>query len=207
MDKEKNVKLLTEMEKYNENPYSEALISSLSVNSKERVKSVVKMKSTDIVVDSDTGEVKDNENLVFVTKHWVDDDEFVKLYFKEMGIFFDMTKNQQVLLSYIITKLEWNKDYFYFDVNDFRQYNKMSEASIYRGLALFCEVGLLARSNMYNKYFINPVMIFKGDRIVVAKAYVRAKYPLTAAAENAKILKAKSGKFYKAINLKGDIKG
>lgn len=195
-----DVRSLNEMERFNENPFSESLVRSLGENSKERIKRIVAVGGNDMVIDGETGEVKQNNgNLVMAVKHWVDEDQFIKLYINEIGLFFSMTKSQQKLFKYILNKLEWNKDYFYFDAADFKAETGMSYPSIYKGLALLCNVGLIARSKMYIKYFINPVMMFKGDRIIVAKEYIRAKDPMGHAEEDVKKLKNKSGKFLKAI--------
>jgi hypothetical protein len=43
------------------------------------------------------------------------------------------------------------------------------------GLAVLVECGIIARSDSHFKYFINPLVVFNGDRVTFAKTYVRKK--------------------------------
>ena len=47
--------------------------------------------------------------------------------------------------------------------------------NILTGLSCLIECGIIARSNKAYKYFINPLVVFNGDRVSFAKTYIKRK--------------------------------
>ena len=43
------------------------------------------------------------------------------------------------------------------------------------GLSGLIECGIIARSDSHFKYFINPLVVFNGDRVTFAKTYIKKK--------------------------------
>jgi hypothetical protein len=198
MNKPIKIKSLQAFQKYKENPFCEALVTQLTSTGKEKITKMMAVDKSDMIINSDSGEIKPNNNLLFAEKKWVDRDEFLKLFFSEISIFFDLTKNQQKLLMYIISTLEYNKDSFLFDLDDCIEKTGMAKSTIYIGLSHFCDLKIIARSNLSVVYYINPVMMFKGDRIVVAREYVQAKYPL--ASNGKELTSGQKKKFLNSMN-------
>lgn len=50
-----------------------------------------------------------------------------------------------------------------------------SKASIYKGLAELVAAEVIARGNHENLFYINPLIIFNGDRVSYTKEFIRKK--------------------------------
>jgi uncharacterized protein YcaQ len=48
-----------------------------------------------------------------------------------------------------------------------------TEKSVFEGLSTLIECGIVARSNRHYKYFVNPLVVFNGDRVTFAKTYIK----------------------------------
>ena len=44
---------------------------------------------------------------------------------------------------------------------------------LFVGFASLVKAGIIARSEMPNMYFINPLIVFNGNRITFAKTYIK----------------------------------
>jgi hypothetical protein len=61
-------------------------------------------------------------------------------------------------------------------MNKCLSYTRYTHAnSVLSGLAVLVECGIIARSDSHFKYFINPLVVFNGDRVTFAKTYVKRK--------------------------------
>ncbi|RZK32874.1 MAG: RepA protein, partial [Hymenobacter sp.] len=106
----------------------------------------------------------------------VEEDKFAKLYLSQLASFWDLSKPAIRVFSYILTVLKPKQDLFIFIMEDCLQYaNYSSERSVFEGLTGLIEANIIARSNHHLKYYINPLVVFNGDRVTFAKTYVKKK--------------------------------
>ena len=56
-----------------------------------------------------------------------------------------------------------------------------NKKQVFEGLADLLSNGIIARGKHHNQYFINPMIIFNGNRITFAKTYVRKQMKKIAA--------------------------
>ena len=56
--------------------------------------------------------------------------------------------------------------------------------AFFEGLTGLIEANIIARSNHHLKYYINPLVVFNGDRVTFAKTYVKKKKEKEEAAKN-----------------------
>lgn len=110
----------------------------------------------------------------------VNKDQFVKLYTKNMKIFFDIKPSTQKVLMAVIDVVQKSPgcDSIYlnwFTVEDFSEENdlKVSRASFHRAMAELIEKGFLAEAEDINKFWFNPHLIFNGDRMTFIREYRR----------------------------------
>jgi predicted transcriptional regulator of viral defense system len=69
-----------------------------------------------------------------------------------------------------------NRDVFYIDYEEAKQITGYSADNIIRtGLSSLVEQGIIARSRNPYKYYINPLVVFNGDRITFAETYIKRK--------------------------------
>lgn len=158
------------LDKYRSNPFIEETI--IHIKSRSVYRGSINNKFT--VYDEDTknhGKVL-QANIYEPIK--VDTQQYVKLYVNNIGKVFDLTKTTEKVFEYILTRLQKDSDYFYFDHNDFMNYSKYkSKQSVYAGLKELIKHRIIAKCMSINKFWINPTIVFLGDRLVLMSDYQR----------------------------------
>lgn len=168
-----NVLKLSSMPVYDESPFNEALITKLNKTGRTKFDQFIAMGNKE-VVDKSTGEVSDGGDQILMGKRRVvDEDEFAKIYSNELRRHLNASKGDMEMVFYFASIMEYNVGHVWFDLEHCIENTNLSEGTIYRSLANLCKAGVIARSNRHYKYFINPIVMFKGDRVVVVQEYVR----------------------------------
>jgi len=135
-------------------------------------KKLVRMGTNRQAALSEDGEYL-GESFMAISKK-VDKEEFVKVFKDQILLIFDLTKTAQKILVYIIKSLGINKDYVVFDKNKAKEISGLSStASIYAGLAELMSKEVLAKSNVPLMYYINPAIIFNGDRLTIVNRWIK----------------------------------
>ena len=112
----------------------------------------------------------------------VDEDEFVKVYTKNIKAIFDLKPTAQRVLQYLITQLQktpnadaiylaWVGAEEYFSENDI----KTSRASFHRALSELIQKCFLAESTKPNMFWFNPNLFFNGNRLTLVHEYRKIK--------------------------------
>jgi len=154
--------------RYETNPFLTEL--ELVVSSKRVVISSMG-KDDHILVNQSTGEIHGTS---VVTYKKVDNDEFVKLFSKNIALTFDLTTAGIKALNILIWSVQntaIQKDTVVLDqiaFNDFIKSNnklKMTLRTFQRGLNELEKSKIIAKTVRKGWYFINPNFVFNGDRI------------------------------------------
>lgn len=108
----------------------------------------------------------------------VDENEFIKIYTKNIRAIFDLKPTAQRVLQYLITELQKtpNADAVYLawvGAEDyFSEMNiKSSRASFHRALTELIQKGFLAESTKPNMFWFNPNLFFNGNRLTFIHEY------------------------------------
>lgn len=158
------VVLFKDLPTYDHNPF---IAEILSIKMKNKT---IEMGSRGTVVFNSDGEQYAETRMVIRKK--VDKEEFVKVFKDQISILFELTKTAQKILTYFIKSLGINKDFVIFDRQKAKEYSGLcSDASIYRGLGELIQKNVIAKSTLTQVYYINPKIIFNGDRLVVINAW------------------------------------
>lgn len=122
----------------------------------------------------------------FIKTIEIDEAVFVKFYINKFSQFYDLTKSAKKVLGYILIKcIIPNKDIFYIDFQEAREITGYSSDNIIRsGLSSLVEHSIIARSTNSYKYFINPLVLFNGDRVSFALSYVKKRKNLSESDKN-----------------------
>lgn len=124
------------------------------------------------VVNPDSGEIMGQTT--FMRQIEVDEDQFAKLYLTQFQAFFDLTTAGIRVFGYIMTCMRPRNDMIFFDLEDCKAYTKYnSKVSIYKGLAELVLGGIIARGRNDNLYFVNPLIVWNGDRVRFVNEYVK----------------------------------
>ncbi|GAA4461157.1 hypothetical protein GCM10023189_36480 [Nibrella saemangeumensis] len=158
---------------FNENPFVEQAINDIKVVRKTQV---VRPENRDEIqmITSTDGEI--TGYTAFMRFVELDEERFAKVYLSQFTAFWELTKPAIRVFGYILSILKPKQDEFFLEMDKCLAYTKYTHAnSVLSGLAVLVECGIIARSNSHFKYFINPLVVFNGDRVTFAKTYVKKK--------------------------------
>lgn len=105
--------------------------------------------------------------LAIVTTGNNDREYFSKIYDNAILYILTLKETERKLLAFIATRcLEFDSGVFMFHIEKYMDDEKVSRTVAYRALQGLIKAQIIARkTNNSNYYFVNPAIIFKGDRI------------------------------------------
>lgn len=174
MKKERYSTALTDFRLNKENPFLEQAVEKVQNNIVKRYKTASKTGEKAILkaFDENTGEILGHTQ--FIRQVEVDEEQFAKLYLSNFSAFFDLKPQAIRVFGYILTQLIPNRDEFIFFNDEAMEYTGYkSSTSVRIGLTSLLENEVIARGRAENLYFINPMVVFNGNRITFAKTYVK----------------------------------
>ena len=170
----KEIMKLSDFPTNRENPFLQQAVQEVDKHVVHKWKNTAgsDKKAVLTVVNPDSGEIMGQTT--FMRQIEVDEDQFAKLYLTQFQAFFDLTTAGIRVFGYIMTCMRPKNDMIYFDLEDCMAYTKYSsKVSIYKGLAELVSGGIIARGRNDNLYFINPLIIWNGDRVRFVNEYVK----------------------------------
>jgi len=151
---------------YDQNPFIQSILSMKTKNKTVQIGSRRNMSY------NENGEFI-GESVIHIKKK-VDKEEFVKVFKDQISLIFELSKTAQKVLHYIIKNLGMNKDLVIFDKSKAKAHTGLaSTVSMYAGLTELIQKNVIARSNIIHVYYINPSILFNGDRLTVIKEWER----------------------------------
>lgn len=168
-----NYKSLTTAPAYTENPFIEKAFEDIKIVKKTQVIRSKNQSEISTIVSSE-GEVQGyTQFLRFVE---VDEAQFAKLYLSQFAAFWELSKPAIRVFGYILTCLKPKSDEFLFDMDECLEYTHYTQAnSVYTALTNLIECKIIARTTRFYKFYINPLVVFNGDRVTFAKTYIKKK--------------------------------
>jgi hypothetical protein len=171
--------VLSDWEKYDSNPFVEQAIDQIQghVVKKYRNATNTGEKAVLQAFDGNTGEVLGHTS--FVRQIEVDEDQFTKIYLNNFSAFFGIKEAGIRVFGYIMTRMVPGQDLVIFLMNEAVEYTGYkSKNSIWRGLGELVENKIIARGPSESLYYINPMVVFNGNRVTFAKTYIKKKKQL-----------------------------
>ena len=157
-----------------ENPFMGEVIEVVNSNMVKKFKAASKTDEKAILqaVDPSTGEVQGVTS--FIRQVEVDEDQFIKLYLSNFQQFFNLSTAALRVFGYFINHVQIGSDLVLFSLEEASEYTKYkSKASIYKGIAELLKANIIARGATDERYYINPMCAFNGNRINFVKSYVK----------------------------------
>lgn len=163
----------SEAVRYKENPFLENEVLKID----RGTKTIIAGSTRKILVDTDSGEA---EAIALLHKSKeVDRNKFVKLFINEVQALFDLSKCGLKVFGFVLTALRINDAKIYINISQLCQYCGYKQRNqAYKGLGELMANKIIAMSSDPNLWFINPNVVFNGDRIAFVKEY-RLKQPET----------------------------
>jgi hypothetical protein len=163
---EKEITKISEAEKFNENPYLKNIDSLI----KKKGKKYIVGAASQVILNEDTGETK--PLMLLGARNEVDKEEFAKIFVDEIKALFGLSNKGIKILSYVLNCLRKDDDEVYLHIPDVMKFcNYKQPNQIYKGLAELVKNNILALSTRFGWWFINPRIIFNGNRIAFIKEY------------------------------------
>ena len=158
---------IRELTKHKENPYAPLLTGS------KKARKEVIYDGSHAVVNLETHELEDSLNIARIK--WVEPDQFVKVYLAQHNVFFDLGKSAQRCCEYLMTAMgkreSIGNDCIVLYHEEFKEYfesrgqSKGTSPNSYNlGMRELADKKLIARAHRRDHWFINPTIIFNGDR-------------------------------------------
>jgi len=169
-------KKVTDHEKFKENPFLEKAIDDINIVKKMQFVTPNNKNEIQMIV-SQSGEVEGHT--AFLKYVEVDEEKFAKLYLSQLVAFWDLTKPAIRVFSYILNILKPKQDSFILRMDECLEFTGYKHRKdVTNGLATLMEARIIARSNYEFEYFINPLVVFNGNRVTFAKSYIKKKKEL-----------------------------
>lgn len=171
----KSVKL-SNFEKNKENPFAQqALVSIGNALVSKSVKGANKDESVILKGVDENGTVLGNS--VFVRNKTVDSEQFAKFFLAGFKAFFGLKPATLRVFGFILEQLQPNRDEFMFFVEDCIEATGYKKTSVYSALGELCTAEIIARGRTEEQYYINPMVVFNGDRVTFATTYINKNHP------------------------------
>ncbi|MEG8840708.1 hypothetical protein [Klebsiella quasipneumoniae] len=154
-----------------------------------RKKNLTVSRGTELIERKDTSKSY-FANIVHTQE--VDKEEFIKLYTSQIKAYFDLTKTAyKVFFIFLrIYQDAIGKDHFYLSCKKAMSLAEkidhfvLSESIFYRGIKELIEKRIIAKTNEKNWYFINPAIVFNGDRARFVSEIIKKKETMEAQPES-----------------------
>lgn len=123
------------------------------------------------VVNMKTGEIDADEQIAVARVKYVDSGQFVKLYVNYIHVFFDLSSPAQRVARFVLEQVgrrSIDKGEVLLSFNEYEAFyagdKGTSRPTFMRGLQELAAKNLIAKTPNSNIWWINPAMIFNGDR-------------------------------------------
>lgn len=161
--------------KFEQNPFVYNECGQVVLEHKSKYQKKVIMKDNDVVF-METGEIVGTGDRVVLRNQLVDEDKFAKIYVNQMSFMYDLSKSGIKVLHYIVSELVPNNDLVYIYLPRLLKFcGYKSNKQGYVGLKELIKAQIIAPSFMPGQWFINPSVIFNGNRLLLIQQYEKKK--------------------------------
>lgn len=158
---------LSEVEEFATNPFVLELKGKMYLQ--PRANTIV-AKGQEIV-DTTTGEVI-QDDVLMGRRRVVDKSQFAKIYASEIGVFFGLTKPAISVFMYLAKVMDYDQR-AYFDIyKDYKEVGYNSYVAPMKGVRELIGKNIIAKDKRANTWWLNPLIICKGERFAVYTEYV-----------------------------------
>lgn len=163
---------ITDFEKFEDNPFVPKMIAEMEVKNKRKyLRSDEGSKS--MVVVHDESQTPLAQAGFFEIKE-VEENQFVKLFIRELASHKALTASGRNVLFYLMSLLRPGSDRVRVRVKEALEFLEYKNSrSYYQGIANLLEKEIVARTKYDDEFFINPGVVFNGNRITLATTYVK----------------------------------
>jgi hypothetical protein len=169
-------KKLTDFPPNKENPFLEQAVADMKVSVKRQAIRPSKASGGEgrlLLVD---GLGEEHGEATFIRQIEVDEAQFTKIYLEGIPVISGLSARGTKVWGYVCHQLQPGKTSIHFMLAQCLEFTGYkSRANVLSGLAELLEADIIARSTDSSLYFINPLIMFNGNRVTFAKSYIKKK--------------------------------
>lgn len=159
------------MQYHSANPFISKIVEHIE-DSKRR--KVIGHSFQDVIND---GTVSKQKILVLGEQKVVDKQEYAKVYMGEIQRFFGLSKSTLRLLDYIMENIRYGEDRICLYFPDIKNKMLITKGVMYSAIRQLIKTAIIARASTPGCYYINPAVVFKGERIAIVKQFIMDSTP------------------------------
>jgi hypothetical protein len=170
---------VSDFERHSENPFIEEAIEDVERHKVKKIRKInaagdLAKEAGQIVVQSSTGEpIAYGAFMEYIE---LDEKQFAKFYVSELERFYELNQSGRKVLSYLITKLKPNQDIVVLRIPECLEYTGYKhKKNVMDGIGNLIQNSVIARAKYENEYFINPMVLFNGNRVTYARTIIKKK--------------------------------
>jgi len=166
-------KKLTDYPSNRENPFLEKAVAEMKVSIKRQsIRPKNRGGEANLMLVDGLGE--EHGEATFVRQIEVDEEEFTKLFRKGVAQVSGLSTRGTKVWLYICDQLKPGLTSIHFMYSQCLEHTGYkTRSNIASGIAELLEASIIARSQESSLYFINPAVMFNGNRVTFAKSYVK----------------------------------
>lgn len=126
------------------------------------------------IVNTNTGEVID-EAVLLGRRKIVDKSQFAKLYASELSALYELSKPAQTVFLYLAKVMDYDNKAYLNAEKDCTKLGYKSGLSVMRGVKELINKDILAPAIMQGWYWLNPIIVCKGERFAIYTEFVIGK--------------------------------
>ena len=158
---------LSTIAKYSVNPFISELKGKMYLQ--PRANTIIAKGQS--IVDTVTGEIID-ESVLVGRRKIVDKSQFAKIYCSEIALLFNLSKCATNVFLHLVKVLEYNNKAYFSYRKEHKKVGYSSYVTCYNGLLELIRAGIIAADTRENFYWLNPIIVCKGERFAIYKEYV-----------------------------------
>lgn len=159
-------------EKHSKNPFIDGAVTEV----KGRKKFYNVVASGDRILSKE-GEVKPFQGVEHKIVKVVDDAEFVKVFSSGVAGIYDLNSSGRKVFSYLLEVVQENPnvDRIYLHFMDAAEEPwSISKTTFFNGMSELITKNFVAPSDRQNMFYLNPIMIWNGDRFKFITEYIKS---------------------------------
>lgn len=162
---------LSSCPQYDHNPFRNTFLQHFSDHKGSKINFISK-RANDLF-DGNGEQISENgESIIVGKRNVVDAASFTKIYHDAYRLF-GISNRASKLLIYITSILQANALDVVIDTDKVCQVIDIGMTTYYRAIQDLVNHKVLARSSSHDRFFINPIFIFNGNRITIVDEYIK----------------------------------
>lgn len=159
--------------RFETNPFLEQMDDGEKFTIKTTLKSKVMGKNAkDVIMDKTSGEI--TGGMLFYNTQKVDSEKFIKIYSSHISHLYDLSKTGNRAFGFVANELKPNTDKVYISYKDMMLYCGWTSLQMcYKGVKELISNDIICPHINSGWFFINPKVLFNGNRIAIFQDYQR----------------------------------